>query len=81
MGWFCDASGAKPSAATLACTLDRLTLDRDPDSKAANVFLRERLARPASCSAIPVSQTTDTRPRSGISSPQRWSTPSAQRGR
>ena len=79
MGWFCDASGAKPSAATLACTLDRLTLERDPDSKEANVFLRERLARPASCSAIPVSQTTDTRQRSGISSPQRWSTPSAQR--
>lgn len=78
MGWFCDASGAKPSAATLACTLDRFALDRDTESKEANAFLRERIARPASCSAVPVSQTIDTRYRSGVSSPQRWSTPNAQ---
>jgi hypothetical protein len=79
IGWFCDASGAKPSAGRLACTLDRFALDRDLASKEATDFLRERLGRTPSCSAVPVSQTTDTRARSGVSSPQRWSTPSAQR--
>jgi hypothetical protein len=78
MGWYCDASGAKPSAASLACMLDRLTLDRPLASKEADAFMRERLVRPASCSAIPVSQTIDTRQRSRMSTPQRWSTPSAQ---
>jgi hypothetical protein len=77
IGWFCDASGAKPNAATLACTLDRFTLDRDLPSSEADAFMRTRMSRPASCSAIPVSQTTDTRPRPAISSPQRWSTPSS----
>jgi hypothetical protein len=76
-GWYCDASGAKPSPEKLACTLDRLTLDRDVDSKEANAFLRERIGRPSSCSAVPVSQTIDTRSRSNLSSPQRWSTPSS----
>jgi len=77
IGWFCDASGAKPSAATLACTLDRFTLDRDLPSGEADAFIRARMSRPASCSAMPVSQTTDTRSRSNVSSPQRWSTPSS----
>jgi len=77
VGWFCDASGAKPNAATLACTLDRFTLDRDLPSSEADAFMRTRMSRPASCSAIPVSQTTDTRTRPAVSSPQRWSTPSS----
>ena len=77
VGWFCDASGAKPSAVTLACTLDRFTLDRELLSSEADAFVRARISRPASCSAVPVSQTTDTRSRSNVSSPQRWSTPSS----
>lgn len=77
IGWFCDASGAKPSAATLACTLDKLTLNKDLVSKEADAFMRAQAVRPASCSAMPVSQTTDTRSRSMPSSPQRWSTPSS----
>jgi hypothetical protein len=81
IGWSCDARGAKPSPERLACMIDRLTLDRDLASKEADTFLRARLAQPASCSAIPVSQTTDMRSRSGISSPQRWSTPNAQQRR
>jgi hypothetical protein len=79
-GWYCDQSGAKPSAERLACTLDRLTLDKDLASKEAEAFLRSRLSRPASCSAEHVSQTTDVRSpydRRGVSSPQRWSTPSS----
>lgn len=76
IGWFCDASGAKPSAATLACTLDRFTLDRELPSSEADAFMRTRMSRPAACSAIPVSQTTDTRTRPAVSSPTRWSTPS-----
>lgn len=77
IGWFCDASGTKPSAGTLACTLDKFTLDRDLSSADANAFVRARMARPASCSAVPVSQTTDTRYRSQPSSPSKWSTPSS----
>jgi hypothetical protein len=76
IGWYCDASGAKPSATSLACIIDRLTLDRALASPDADAFLRAQGARPASCSATPVSQTTDTRSRATISSPQRWSTPS-----
>jgi len=79
-GWYCDASGAKPSAEKLACTLDKLTLDKDLASKEAEAFLRVRLSRPGSCSAEPVSQTTDVRSsydRRSISNPQRWSTPSS----
>lgn len=75
-GWYCDASGARPSAEKLACMLDRLTLDKELVSKEADAFLRARVSRPASCSAEPVAQTTDTRSRSNVSSPQRWSTPS-----
>ena len=81
IGWFCDASGAKPNAATLACTLDKLTLNKDLVSKEADAFMRAQAVRPASCSAVPVSQTTDTRSRSTVSSPQRWSTPNAQQRR
>jgi hypothetical protein len=77
IGWYCDASGAKPNAASLACMVDKLTLDRPLASKEADSFLRTQAARPASCSAVPVSQTTDTRTRSSISPPQRWSTPSS----
>ena len=77
IGWFCDASGAKPSAATLACTLDKLTINKDLVSKEADAFMRAQAARPATCSAIPVSQTTDTRSRATPASPQRWSTPSS----
>jgi hypothetical protein len=77
-GWYCDASGAAPSVEKLACTLDKLAFDgNELQSKAAEAFLREKLAKPASCSATPVSQTIDTRPRgSRPSPPQRWSTPS-----
>lgn len=76
IGWYCDATGAKPSAGSLACILDKLTLDRPLTSKDADAFMRAQAAKPATCSAIPVSQTSDTRTRATISSPQRWSTPS-----
>ena len=79
IGWSCDASGAKPSAGTLACTLDKLTLDRDLAARDADAFLRARLVRPATCSAIPVSQTTDIRARPRVAPPQNWSMPNAQR--
>ena len=77
IGWYCDASGAKPNAASLACILDKLTLDRPLASKEADAFMRMQGARLASCSSVPVSQTTDTRTRSNVSPPQRWSTPSS----
>ena len=76
IGWYCDASGAKPSAATLACTIDKLTLDKDLASKEADAYMRAQAARPASCSAVPVSQTTDVRSRATPAAPQKWSTPS-----
>jgi hypothetical protein len=79
IGWVCDASGAKPNAATLACTLDKFTLDRDLPSRDADAFLRTKMARSATCSAVPVSQTTDTRSRSRVAPPQSWSVPNAQR--
>ncbi len=85
-GWLCEASGAKPSADKLACMIDRMMLDKPLASKEAEAFLRAKMAKPASCSAVPVSQTTDTRVRygptnSGVSAPQRWSTPNAQQRR
>jgi hypothetical protein len=80
-GWYCDQSGVKPSPDRLACMLDKLTLDKDLASKDATAFMRERMQRAPNCSATPVSQTSDTRSRSGISSPQRWSTPQAQQRR
>jgi hypothetical protein len=63
-GWFCEASGARPSFQALACTLDKLVLDHDLSSPEATAFLRERMKRPQRCTADPVSQTVDTRARS-----------------
>jgi hypothetical protein len=80
MGWYCDPSGAKPSAGKLACTLDRLEVDSPLASREADAYLRERVARPATCSAWPVTQTIDTTSRRP-SPPSRWSTPSAQQRR
>jgi hypothetical protein len=77
-GWYCDASGAKPSAHTLSCMLDRLSLDRPLASKNADAFIRARAARPPNCSAVPVSQTADTRSRTSKNSPAKWSMPSAK---
>lgn len=79
IGWYCDASGAKPNPASLACMLDKLTLDRDLASKEADAFMRTRITRTPTCSSTPVSQTTDTRYRSRPASPQSWSVPNAQR--
>lgn len=77
IGWSCDASGAKPSPSTVACTIDKMILSKELVSKEADAFMRAQAARPATCSSIPVSQTTDTRYRSTPSSPQRWSQPSS----
>jgi hypothetical protein len=78
-GWLCEASGAKPSPDRLACMIDKLTLDKPLESKEADAFLRTKMARSASCSSIPVWQTMDTRVRRGVSPPQSWSLPNAQR--
>jgi len=83
-GWYCDASGSKPSADRLACLLDRLVLDSPLESREADLFMREQSARTARCSASPVTQTVDTRSRgdgSRMSSPRSWSMPSALRFR
>ena len=83
-GWYCDASGSKPSADRLACLLDRLVLDSPLESREADLFMREQSARTARCSASPVTQTVDTRSRgdgSRMSSPRSWSLPSALRFR
>jgi hypothetical protein len=77
-GWFCDATGSKPSASTLACILDKLVIDKDLASSEANAFLRDRMARSASCRADMVTQTTDTGSRR-VSPPSRWTQPSATR--
>ena len=79
-GWYCDATGSKPSANALACTLDKLVIERELASKEADVFLRDRMAKAAYCSAEQVTQTTDTGSRR-VSPPQRWSQPTAQRSR
>jgi len=79
IGWFCDASGAKPSPDRLACILDKITLDKETGSKEADAFMREKMTKAASCSATPVSQTFDTRSYRTPQSPYKWSTPSAQR--
>jgi hypothetical protein len=76
-GWYCDASGAKPSANALACALDRLVLDKPLASKEADAFVRAHMTRPTTCSATPVSQTVDTRSRTSKNSPARWSMPTA----
>ena len=75
-GWYCDGSGAKPGAQTLACLLDRLVLDADLSSREANGFLRGRMTRAAYCSAEAVTQTSDTGQRR-TTSPSRWSQPTA----
>ncbi len=61
-GWLCEANGARPNFHSLACMLDRITLNGTLPSAAAQGFLEERMKRPARCTAEPVSQTTDTRP-------------------
>jgi hypothetical protein len=78
IGWYCDGSGARPAASSLACTLDKLVLERELASKEADSFLRERMTKSAFCQAAPVTQTTDTGHR-GVSPPSRWSQPSALR--
>ena len=76
-GWYCDGTGSKPSAHSLACILDKLVIERDLASREADAFLREKMAKAAYCVAESVTQTTDTDSRR-TSSPQRWSQPSAQ---
>jgi hypothetical protein len=61
-GWYCTAGGAKPDAIELACMLDRLVLNTPLASPQADAFFRTRAALASSCSAEPVTQTTDTRP-------------------
>ncbi len=60
-GWYCTAGGAKPDAIELACMLDRLVLNAPLVSPQADAFFRTRAALAPSCSAEPVTQTTDTR--------------------
>jgi hypothetical protein len=76
-GWYCDGSGAKPSAQALACMLDRLTLDAPLTSKEADQYMRTRMTRSSTCSADQVTQTTDVRNRR-MSPPSRWSQPTAR---
>jgi hypothetical protein len=61
-GWYCTASGTKPGAIELACMLDQLVLISPLASPQADGFFRTRAALAPSCSADPVTQTTDTRP-------------------
>jgi hypothetical protein len=75
-GWYCDGSGSKPSAASLACLLDKLVIERELVVKEADTFLRGRMTKAAYCQAVPVTQTSDTGHR-GVSPPSRWSQPSA----
>lgn len=77
MGWSCDGSGSKPGAYALACTLDRLVIDKPLATTEADAWVRERMARPPNCSAHIVSQTTDVRSRP-VSPPSRWSQPSSR---
>lgn len=60
-GWYCEASGAKPSIHRLACLIDKIVVDAPLAVPEADAFLRERMRRGATCSAAPVTQTTDTR--------------------
>lgn len=76
-GWTCDATGSKPGADALACTLDKLVIDKELPTKEADAYLRERMTRPAFCSSRQVTQTFDTGSRP-ISPPSRWSQPSAR---
>jgi hypothetical protein len=61
VGWHCEANGSRPSPTALACMLDRMVLDATLVSDEADAFIRQRLSRASSCSAVPVAQTTDTR--------------------
>jgi len=76
LGWFCDGTGSKPNPDSLACTLDKLTLTKQLSSREADEFLRNRMTKPAHCSAQGVTQTTDTGSRR-ISPPSRWSQPTS----
>jgi hypothetical protein len=75
-GWYCDGTGARPSAGALACALDRLVIERELATKGADTFMRERMGKPARCQAAPVTQTIDVE-RHGLSPPSRWWQPSA----
>ncbi len=75
-GWYCNGSGSKPSAHSLACLLDKLVIERELAVKDADTFMRGRMTKAAYCQAAPVTQTTDTGHR-GVSPPSRWSQPSA----
>lgn len=77
-GWYCDGSGSKPSASSLACILDRTIIERALASSDADAFMHERMAKAPYCQATPVTQTTDVGHRT-VSPPWRWSQPSAQR--
>lgn len=77
-GWFCDGTGAKPSADLLACMLDKLALDNTLASKEADEFLRGRMNKAMRCQAAPVTQTTDTG-RSTLRSPSRYAPNGMQR--
>ena len=71
-GWYCTAGGAKPDAIELACMLDQFVLNSPLVSPQADAFFRTHAALPPSCSADPVTQTTDTRtyvPRQRIDPP------------
>jgi hypothetical protein len=61
-GWYCTASGTRPGAVELACMLDQFVLSSPLASPLADAFFRTRAALAPTCSADPVSQTTDTRP-------------------
>jgi hypothetical protein len=60
-GWRCEANGSRPNPSELACMLDGMVLDAPLASADADAFIRQRASRAASCSAVPVTQTTDTR--------------------
>jgi hypothetical protein len=60
-GWTCSANGAHPEPYDLACKLDHIVFDARLPSEAADAFFRSGQARASTCSAVPVSQTSDTR--------------------
>ncbi len=80
-GWYCDATGSKPSADALACMLDKFVIEKDLASKEADAFMRAKMAKPPLCQADQVTQTTDMGDRSSrrMKSPQSWSQPNANR--
>jgi hypothetical protein len=60
-GWVCMANGTHPEPYDLACKLDHIVFDARLPSGAADAFFRAGQARASTCSAAPVSQTSDTR--------------------